>query len=273
MHTCFTVSIQSYCLTGASRMAAIVKAIKANATNDVIVLDAGDQFTGTGALHVLDSCISQTALVVDSFLCNVACNVACEPSAASRSVRFIVQVWNVVYKGNEAPPFQKLMGVQAMTVGNHEWCVAPEICSSLGRVHSHLNLQKSASLGRPPPDLRSASLQRPCQASRTKCRWSALPQGLRTLAAGKLLAEPHQELPHPGLQRRHQQGGGPDQCDQALHHHHHTFWCQGMRVPAPLPQKHNGASAVSCCDASAAHDAFTAWWQSRPVRFTVSRAL
>jgi 2',3'-cyclic-nucleotide 2'-phosphodiesterase (5'-nucleotidase family) len=30
-------------------------------------------------------------------------------------------VWDVVYKGNEAPPFQKLMGVQAMTVGNHEW--------------------------------------------------------------------------------------------------------------------------------------------------------
>lgn len=31
------------------RMAAVVKAIKANATSDVIVLDAGDQFTGTGA--------------------------------------------------------------------------------------------------------------------------------------------------------------------------------------------------------------------------------
>ncbi len=30
-------------------MAAVVAAIKANATNDVIVLDAGDQFVGTGA--------------------------------------------------------------------------------------------------------------------------------------------------------------------------------------------------------------------------------
>lgn len=35
---------------------------------------------------------------------------------------FAPLVWDVVYKGNEAPPFQKLMGVQAMTVGNHEWC-------------------------------------------------------------------------------------------------------------------------------------------------------
>lgn len=62
-------------LSFAFRMSAAVKAVKAAATNDVIVLDAGDQFTGT--------------------------------------------VWDVVYQGNQAPPFQRLLGVQAMTLGNH----------------------------------------------------------------------------------------------------------------------------------------------------------
>eukprot|EP00898_Chlorokybus_atmophyticus_P002513 jgi/Chlat1/3262/Chrsp22S03523 len=71
------------CYGGYARLVQQAKDITAAATEPVLVLDAGDQFTGT--------------------------------------------LWSIAYNGYEAASFQPLLGVQAMTLGNHEFDKGPEV--------------------------------------------------------------------------------------------------------------------------------------------------